>query len=200
MHHSTQPTELEKCLAGEEFESSDPELIAFIIQARKLTEQYNRLEADDSKSRTSILSQLLGNLGEGVYIDTPFYCDYGKHISVGNNVYIGLNCTFVDNNRIHIGNNTLIGSGVNISTANHPLQASDRIINKPDGTIGYSTSSAPVHIGNQVWIGSGVTIISGITIGDNTTIGAGSVVVKDIPANCVAVGNPCRVIKELPAD
>lgn len=190
-------TEREKCLAGEVFDSSDPELIKFIIQARALTQAYNQLAADDAEQRLSMLKNLLGEVGENVYIDTPFYCDYGKHISIGNNVYIGLNCTLVDNNRIHIGDNTLIGSGVNISTASHPLPASERIIEKTDGSHGYSTSSAPVHIGNQVWIGSGVTIIPGITIGDNTTIGAGSVVVKDIPANSIAVGNPCRVIRSI---
>lgn len=197
MSRDKEKSELAKCLAGEEFDSSSPDLIVLIVQARKLTEKYNRLSADDSESRDSILGQLLGSRGSQVYIDTPFYCDYGKHITIGDNVYIGLNCTFVDNNRIIIGDNVLIGSGVNISTASHPLKASERIMQDDGRLLGYRTTSAPVTIGDGVWIGSGVTIIPGVTIGENTTIGAGSVVIKDIPANTVAAGNPCKVIREL---
>ncbi len=196
--NSKQPlTEREKCLAGLDFDSSDPELIALIVQARKLTNTYNQLPADDDASRRAVLTELLGSLGEKAYIDTPFYCDYGKHIFLGKNVYIGLNCTFVDNNHIIIGDNVLIASGVNISTATHPIKASERITHDPSRNIAYRTYSAPVKIEDNAWIGANVTIIPGVTVGENTTIGAGSVVTKDIPANCVAVGSPCRVIKNL---
>lgn len=171
--------------------------MALIVSARSLGNQYNAMAADDAEGRRQLLTRMLGSLGDRVYIDTPFYCDYGKNIEVGDNVYIGLNCTWVDNNRISIGNNVLIGSGVNISTASHPLDAAERIIQEQGKPQGYRTTSAPVSIDDNAWIGSGVTIIAGVTIGKNTTIGAGSVVVKDIPANCVAVGNPCRVIKQL---
>lgn len=191
------PTEREKCLKGEEFDSSAPELIEMIVKARQLTNEYNQLAADDAAGRQKILAELLGKTGEQVYIDTPFYCDYGRHVFVGNNVYIGLNCTFVDNNYITIGDNVLIGSGVNISTASHPLEASERIMQDEGRLLGYRSTSAAVSIKRGAWIGSGVTIISGVTIGENTTIGAGSVVIKDIPANCVAAGNPCKVIREL---
>ena len=199
MSQNSPLSELEKCLAGEEFDSSDPELIRMIVQARQLCVEYNQLPGDDAQTRLSLLQNLLGSVKEQVYIDTPFYCDYGKHISIGRNVYIGLNCTFVDNNLITIGDNTLIGSGVNISTASHPLQADERIMQDSGRLLGYRTTSAPVHIGKNAWIGTGVTIISGVSIGDNTTIGAGSVVIKDIPPNSVAVGNPCRVVKNLEA-
>ncbi|NWK55232.1 sugar O-acetyltransferase [Verrucomicrobiaceae bacterium N1E253] len=193
----TERSELEKCLVGEPFESSAPELIEMIVQARKLTGQYNQLAADDLTARTHILQQLLGGLGDQVYIDTPFYCDYGKHIFIGDHVYIGLNCTFVDNNHIHIGDNALIGSGVNISTASHPVEASQRILEHDGKHQGYATTSAPVRIGEGAWVGSSATILSGISIGKNTTIGAGSVVTKNIPDNCVAVGNPCRVLRSI---
>ena len=180
-----------------EFDSSAPELMSIIVRARKLTNEYNRLPADTGTERRRILEQLLGGIGENAYIDVPFYCDYGKNIFIGKNVYIGLNCTFVDNNEIVIGDNTLIASGVDISTATHPVSARERIIQDPNRHNTYRTYSAPVKIGNNCWIGANATIIPGVTIGDNTTIGAGSVVIRDIPANCLAVGNPCRVIKEL---
>lgn len=190
-------TEKEKCLAGAEYDCSSPELIKLIVNARSLTSAYNQLAADDADGRSGVLSELLGSIGEGAYIDTPFFCDYGKHTFVGSNVYIGLNCTFVDNNHITIGDNTLIASCVSISTATHPVSAKERIISDPDRCNTCRTYSAPVKIGSNCWIGSNVTIVPGVTIGDNCTIGAGSVVIKDIPADSLAVGNPCRVIRKL---
>ncbi|QQL45073.1 sugar O-acetyltransferase [Sulfuriroseicoccus oceanibius] len=184
-------------LDGGDFDSSTPELIAVITKARALTNQYNQHPADDADGRRAILTELLGHLGDSAYIDVPFYCDYGKNISIGDHVYIGLNCTFVDNHKITIGNNTLIASGVDIATATHPVSAKERIIDDPARTNKYRTMSAPVTIGNNCWIGANATIVPGVTIGDNTTIGAGSVVIKDIPANSLAAGNPCRVIREL---
>ena len=189
--------EEDKSIAGEEFDSSSPELIKLIVRARSLTNKYNGLPADDAQERNNILGQLLGGLGSKVYVDIPFYCDYGKNIFIGDNVYIGLNCTFVDNNKIIIGKNTLIASHVSISTATHPVSARERVFQDPSRHCSYRTYSAPVKIGDNCWIGANVTIIPGVSIGDNTTIGAGSVVIKDIPVNCLAVGNPCRVIREL---
>ncbi|MFD2158896.1 sugar O-acetyltransferase [Rubritalea tangerina] len=180
-----------------EFDSSTPERLAQIARARALTLQYNQLPADDPAARSQLLKQLLGSLGSDAYIDTPFHCDYGKNIHVGANVYIGLNCTFIDNESIHIGDNTLIASAVSINTATHPIHVAERIYPTPERSSNYRTLAAPVHIGKNCWIGANATILPGVTIGDNTTIAAGSVVTKNIPANVLAMGVPCRVARSL---
>lgn len=193
-------TELEKCLAGEIFNTSDPELQSLIHNARALTKTYNNTISTDAQQRSAILSKLFSALGNNVNIDTPFYCDYGKHISVGNNVIININCTFVDCNRIEIGNNVLIASNVQIYTATHPVDMAERLVENwtPSDDIPYfRTYALPVTIGDNVWIGGGAIILPGVTIGKNSVIGAGSVVTKSIPDNSVAVGNPCRVIRAL---
>lgn len=182
---------------NKEFDSSSPELLKLITRARSLSNQYNQLAADYKDKRHEILTELLGSVTDDSYIDIPFYCDYGKNIHIGKNVYIGLNCTFIDNDKITIGDNTLIASSVNISTGFHPITAKERIFQNEDRSNNYKTFKKPVAIGKNCWIGANVTIIPGVSIGDNTTIGAGSVVVKDIPNNCVAVGNPCKVIRSL---
>ncbi len=127
-------------------------------------------------------------------------CDYGRNIHIGNNVSVNMNCTFVDCNTITIGNNVLIASNVQMYTSTHPVEVSERII--PDwtpgsGTYFCNTYALPIEIGNNCWIGGGVIILPGITIGDGTVIGAGSVVTKDIPSDCVAAGNPCKVIRTI---
>jgi len=139
----------------------------------------------------------LGSKGKSVWIEAPFFCDYGEFVSIGENTFVNANCFFLDNNYIQIGKNGLIGSYVQIYTASHPLKASDRIIQTAEGNTRYLTNSKPVSIGNQVWIGGNTVILPGVTIGDNVTIGAGSVVTKDIPSNVLAYGNPCKVVKDL---
>ena len=196
-------TELEKCLAGEIFNTSDPELQNMIHNARALTKTYNNTISTDTQQRRGILSNLFAALGTNVNIDTPFYCDYGKHISVGNNVIININCTFVDCNRIEIGNNVLIASNVQIYTATHPVNMIERLVENwapADNAPYFWTYALPVTIGDNVWIGGGAIILPGVTIGRNSVIGAGSVVTKSIPDNSVAVGNPCRVIRSLSED
>lgn len=139
-------------------------------------------------------------MGDNVNIDTPFYCDYGKHISVGSNVIININCTFVDCNKIEIGNNVLIASNVQIYTATHSTNVNERLVEDWDSNSKspyFRTYALPVKIEDNVWIGGGVIILPGVTIGKNTVIGAGSIVSKSIPENCVAVGNPCRVIRKI---
>lgn len=193
-------SELEKCLAGEIFNTSDPEIQSFIHHARALTKQYNQTASTDADQKQTILQALLGSIGSNVAIDTPFYCDYGRHIHVGSNVIININCTFVDCNQIHIGNNVLIASNVQIYTATHPTSSVERLVadwNPQKGEPYFRTYALPVTIEDNVWIGGGVIILPGVTIGQNAVIGAGSVVNKSIPANSVAVGNPCRVIKTL---
>lgn len=193
-------TELEKCLAGELFNTSDPEIQQTIHRARKLTKEYNTIDSIDTELRRVVLSRLLGSMGNNIAIDTPFYCDYGKHITLGSNVIININCTFVDCNTITIGNNVLIASNVQMYTATHSTNLSERLVADWDEASGipyFRTYAQPIVIEDNVWIGGGAIILPGVTIGKNTVIGAGSVVNKSIPPNCVAVGNPCRVIKTL---
>lgn len=189
-------TEKQKMLQGTYYNSRDPELLKQYHTARALLKRYNNLDSDKLKERTTILGDLFNSCAEGVWIETPFFCDYGEHISIEENTFINANCIFIDNNKITIGSNGLIGPHVQIYTAEHPLKASERIIQNEEGTC-YLTSSRPVTIGNNVWIGGNSVILPGVTIGNNVTIGAGSVVTKSIPDNVVAFGNPCKIQKDL---
>lgn len=190
-------TEKEKMLSGQNYDSRDSELIDQYHRARKLFQEFNRLESTEINRRNELLSQLFKYKGSGVWIEAPFFCDYGEHISIGENTFVNANCFFLDNNTITIGKNGLIGPYVQIYTALHPLKASERIIkNKEKGT-SYLTATLPVFVGDSVWIGGNSVLMPGVSIGDNTTIGAGSVVTKNIPENVLAFGNPCKVIREL---
>ncbi|WP_278848927.1 sugar O-acetyltransferase [Megamonas funiformis] len=193
-------SELSKCLQGKQFNCIDDELVSIITKARRLTKQYNQTKFEDTIQKDSILSELFAKIGNNVKINVPFYCDYGQHISIGNNVIININCTFVDCNKITIGNNVLIASNVQIYTATHPVNISDRLLdnwsyNNPHAF--FNTYALPVTIEDNVWIGGGVIILPGVTIGKNSVIGAGSVVNKSIPPNSLAVGNPCKVIRKI---
>jgi maltose O-acetyltransferase len=181
-------TEYQKMLAGELYDAGDKELLALRVKARELMQEYNQTLFDKAK-RLTILQKLLGKAGNSIDIQTPFYCDYGCHIAVGDNFFANFNCVFLDCNYINCGNNVFLGPAVQIYAAYHPLLASERI-RGPE-------LASPVTIGDNVWIGGGTIICAGVSIGDNTTICAGSVVVRDIAANVVAVGNPCREIKKL---
>jgi maltose O-acetyltransferase len=185
-------TEREKMLAGLDYNSRDAELLSLYSFSKKMMKRYNLLEADEVPLKTEILSQWLGAIGEGVWIEQPFYGEFGKHIRIGSGTFINMNCVFLDNNIISIGKNGLIAPSVQIYTANHPIIAGQRIHNGR-----YITSSQPVTIGDDCWIGGGAIIFPGVTVGDRVTIGAGSVVTKDIPSDVLAVGNPCRIIKNL---
>lgn len=189
-------TEKEKMLHGDHYDSRDPELIKLYHKARKLLKQYNNLNSELIAEREEVLSELFEFKGSGVWIEAPFFCDYGENISIGENTFVNTNCMFLDNNKISIGKNGLIAPYVQIYTANHPLKASDRIINKENHSR-YLTSSKPVVIGDNVWIGGNSVIFPGVTIGDNVTVGAGSVVSKSLPNNVLAFGNPCKVIRPL---
>jgi maltose O-acetyltransferase len=181
-------TEYQKMLAGELYDAEDDELMGLRIRARTWMRQYNQAD-DDKMIRALLLKQLFKKTGNNVNVRSPVYIDYGCHIEVGNNFYANFNCVLLDCNYIIIGDNVFLGPAVQIYTADHPVMAADRILG-PE-------LAAPVTIGNNVWIGGGSIICAGVTIGANSTIGAGSVVVKDIPADVVAVGNPCKVIKQL---
>jgi len=183
-------TEKEKMLAGEVYSAVDPELLKELNMVKDIIHEYNMLRPSDFASRLSILKRLLGHVGDDkVFINQPFFCDYGKQISVGKRFFANFNFIVLDEAPVTIGDDCFIGPNVSIYTACHSTDPVERNTRQE--------WAKPVTIGYNVWIGGSVTILPGVTIGDNVTIGAGSVVVKDIPSNCVAVGNPCKVIKSL---
>jgi len=193
-------TELEKCMAGEWYDCHDPVFTGFKAKARRLLAEYNAVAYDDKETRRALLKEMLGSIGRNVSIGNPFICDYGRNIHIGNNVSVNMNCTFVDCNRITIGNNVLIASNVQIYTAAHPIELAERLTpgwTEDDPAYFCRTFALPVTIEDGCWIGGGVIIVPGVTIGKGSVIGAGSIVTKDIPENSLAVGNPCRVIRKL---
>lgn len=191
-------TELEKCLSGEVFNGGDKTLAAMTLNAKRLLKELNNTDYADVKSKKNILQQLFGRVGKNIHVDIDFHCEYGKHIFIGNQVIINMNCTFVDNNIIEIGDNVLIASNVQLYTATHSTKVYERIVEDWDkGMEICKTYALPIKIGNGVWIGGGAIILPGVTIGENSVIGAGSIVTHSIPDNCIAVGNPCRVIKHI---
>ncbi len=191
-------TEREKMLAGQLYDCGDPELLTRWHQAKDLVRDYNATDSADLEAKDRILGELLGGRGKNLWITAPFYVDYGNNIYFGDNCEVNMNCTFLDDNRIVIGDHALIAPNVQIYTAFHPTNPYDRFGEpREDGSFAFCrTQTAPVIIGDRVWIGGGVIIMPGITIGDNVVIGAGSVVTKDIPSNVIAYGSPCRVVRE----
>ena len=190
-------TEREKMLAGELYDCGDAELLTQWHKAKDLVRDYNQMNSADADEKERILNELLGGKGKNLWITAPFYVDYGNNIYFGNNCEVNMNCTFLDDNKITIGDYALIAPGVQIYTAFHPTHYLDRFGDSADSDFNFcKTETAPVTIGNHVWIGGGAIIMPGVTIGDNVVIGAGSVVTKDIPDNTIAYGNPCRVVRE----
>ena len=189
-------TEKEKMLAGELYDCGDAELLALWHRAKDLARDYNLTNSSDTKRKSELLNELLGKVGNQLWITPPFHVDYGCNIYFGNNCEVNMNCTFLDDNKIIIGDNVLIAPNVQIYTAYHPTHYLDRFTISENETFNFcKTQTAPVIIGKNVWIGGGTIILPGVTIGDNTVIGAGSVVTKGIPADTIAYGNPCKVHK-----
>lgn len=182
-------TEREKMLAGELYLGWDPELLAARSRARELLREYNQTTNDQQPQRESLLAQLLGAAGPKCWIEPPFYCDYGTYIRLGARVYMNVLCVILDCNLVTIGDDTLLGPGVHIYAATHPLEPHER---RKGPEYAY-----PVAIGSDVWIGGGAIVCPGVSIGQGSTIGAGSVVTKDIPPGVFAAGNPCRVIRQI---
>lgn len=156
------------------------------LHCKKAMAKFNASDPEDIKTRFALMRELFGKEVKA-WIEPPFYCCYGKNIILGEHVYINVNCSFIDDGKIIIGNKVMFGPSVSIATVGHPIRPDMRKYMYTD----------PVVIGDNCWIGANVTICPGVTIGENTVIGAGSVVTKDIPANVVAVGNPCRVLREI---
>ena len=178
-------------------ETADKETLHIISNARKLTREYYFTDYDDNKRKNEILKELLGAVGRNAAIDVPLHCDYGKNIFLGDDVVINMNCTFVDNKPIRIGSRVLIASNVQFYTSSHPVLPQERFVSDWEeiGTTFFRTYARSIEIQDNVWIGGGSIILAGVTIGENSVIGAGSVVTRSIPANSVAVGNPCKVIR-----
>lgn len=177
-------------LAGEVYDATDQELLRELAKARELIHDYNALRPSETSKMECILKELLGHIGDDkTIINQPFRCDYGRQISVGKRFFANFNFTVLDEAYVTIGDDCFIGPNVSIYTACHSTDPIERNSRKE--------WAKPVSIGNSVWIGGSVTILPGVKIGDNVTIGAGSVVTRDIPSDTVAVGNPCKVIKSL---
>lgn len=182
-------TEKEKMLAGELYLASDPELVAERAAARRLLRAFNATTEDEPERRRALLVELLGALGPDAWIEPPFRCDYGRHLSIGARSYLNFDCIVLDCSRVTIGRDVFFGPGVHLYAATHPLEANERI-KGPE-------LARPVTISDKVWVGGGSIICPGVTIGEGTTVGAGSVVVRDLPPNVLAVGNPCRIVRLL---
>jgi maltose O-acetyltransferase len=181
-------SEREKMLRGELYFAADPALVALRQRARRLTRLYNATTEGESARRREILGELFGRMRRAM-IEPPFHCDYGSNIYAGDNLYMNFGCMILDCAEVSIGSDLQAGPYVQIYTAHHPLDAAER-------TAGPELAS-PVTIGSRVWLGGGVIICPGVTIGDDTTIGAGSVVTRDVPPGVLAVGNPCRVVRAI---
>lgn len=182
-------TEKEKMLSGELYNALDKELTQDRLYARFLLKKLNDTGEDKEENKNQILKKLIPNKGENLFIQTPFYCDYGTNIVVGDNVYFNFNCVVLDVMRVSIGSRTMIGPNVQIYTATHPMNYKER-------ASGLEFAKA-IHIGNDVWIGGSAVICPGVSIGNRTVVGAGSVVTKNLPSDVFAAGNPCKVIRKI---
>lgn len=181
-------TEKEKMLAGKDYSAIDQDLVAELNAVREIIYDYNMLRPSAHAEKLSLLKRLFGHIADdNILVNQPFYCDYGKQISVGRRFFANFNLVVLDEAPVTIGDDCFIGPNVSIYTACHSTDPVERNSRRE--------WALPVTIGHNVWIGGSVTILPGVTIGDNVTIGAGSVVVKDIPSNAIAVGNPCHVVR-----
>ena len=180
----------DKMHSAELYLTLDEELIREQTACLDRLYDYNHTRPTEAEKRKEMLREMFAEIGEGCYIEPPLHANWGgRFVHFGSNVYANFNLTLVDDTHIYVGDCTMIGPNVTVATGGHPILPELR-----EQAYQYN---APVHIGKNVWIGAGAVIVPGITIGDNSVIGAGSVVVKDIPAGVVAVGNPCRVIREI---
>ena len=185
-----QQQELEKMMSGDLYDATNnTTLLDLLTQTQELCHDYNLLRPSQTAERTALMRRILGKTGERFKIISPFFCDYGFNIEVGENFFANFNLVILDEARVTFGDNVFIAPNCAFYTAGHPLDVAQR-----NAGLEYSL---PIRVGNNVWIGGNVCVMPGVTIGDNTVIGAGSVVVHDIPAGVLAAGNPCRVIRQL---
>ena len=182
-------TERERMLSGQLYDAGDETLTAARGRAKRLTWRYHQLDPTDWDSRTQILQELLGHLGEDSWIEPPFRCDYGTQISIGDHFFANYDCIFLDVAPITIGNRVMFGPRVCLYTAGHPLDAATRNTGLEFGK--------PIAIGDDVWLGGNVVVLPGVTIGAGTVVAAGSVVRRDLPPHVLAAGNPCQVLRSI---
>lgn len=182
-------TTRERMQSGKLYFCTDEEIAKEQLECLEILYDYNHTRPSESQKREQILKNLLAEIGENCYIEPPLHANWGKYTHFGNNVYANFNLTLVDDTDIFVGDNVMFGPNVIIATAGHPVD--------PPLREKVAQFNIPVRIGKNVWIGAGAIVLPGVTIGDHSVIGAGSVVTKDIPPNVVAVGNPCRVLREI---
>lgn len=182
-------TTRERMQSGKLYFCTDDEIAKEQLECLEILYDYNHTRPSESQKREQILKNLLAEIGENCYIEPPLHANWGKYTHFGNNVYANFNLTLVDDTDIFVGDNVMFGPNVIIATAGHPVD--------PPLREKVAQFNIPVRIGKNVWIGAGAIVLPGVTIGDHSVIGAGSVVTKDIPPNVVAVGNPCRVLREI---
>jgi maltose O-acetyltransferase len=183
------PSEKQKMLAGELYDPDDPELSAEHREARELTRTYNRTGPGETGRRGELLDELFGSRGDDVVVKPPFRCDYGYNVHVGDDFFANYGCTFLDVRRIEFGDDCMLGPGVDVYTATHPLDAETR-----NAGLEYGES---VTVGDGVWIGGRAVVNPGVTIGDRSVVASGAVVTGDVPPDVVVQGNPATVVREL---
>jgi maltose O-acetyltransferase len=181
-------TEKEKMLAGERYDPADPELVAERVAARELTAEYNRTGPEETDRRDRLLGTLFGTTGETVTVEPPFRCDYGYNVHAGDGFYANFGCVFLDVCRIEVGDDCLLGPGVHVYTATHPLDPVERRGRE---------YGKPVSVGDDVWVGGRAVLNPGVTVGDRSVVGSGAVVTEDVPADVVVQGNPATVVRTL---
>lgn len=178
-----------KMLKGEMYNPFDPVLVEERFNARQLFQKFNSQGEELLKERFQTLFELIPNAGKGLFVEPPFYCDYGYNIKAGKQLFMNFNCCILDVMEVQIGDNCMFGPNVQIYTATHPLEAKARNSGREN--------AKPISIGNNVWIGGGAIVCPGVTIGNNVVIGAGAVVTKNIPDDVFVGGNPAKIIKEI---
>jgi len=184
-----QESERSKMTSGQMYNPADPELVASRIHARKMLEELRRIPYSDFEAKRRFYGSFFGSVGKDLFIEPPFYCDYGFNIHWGDHNYANFNCTFLDCAPIHIGDRVFMAPSVHLYTATHPIDARARSAGEE--------YARPIYIGDDVWLGGGTIVNPGVTIGARSVIGSGSVVTKDIPADVVAAGNPARIIRKI---
>ena len=182
-------SEKRKMLDGELYDAMDPKLVAEREAARRLTHRYNQTTAVDRDVRRSLLDDLFGSTGENLRVEPPFRCDYGYSVHVGDDVYANFGCVVLDVCRVEVGDRCLLGPGVHVYTATHPVDPAARAAGREYGK--------PVSVGDDVWLGGRAVVNPGVSIGDNAVVGSGAVVARDVPENAVVRGNPAEVVAEV---
>ena len=183
-------TEREKIHSGDIYQPNDPQIMAEQVVYLDMLKEYNAISHLDQDKRDAMLKRMFAEIGEGCYVETPFHANWGgHHVHFGKNIYANFNLTLVYDTHIYVGDYSMFGPNVTIATAGHPID--------PELRRQGLQYNMPVHIGKNCWLGAGVIVMPGVTIGDNTVIGAGSIVTRDIPSGVVAVGNPCRILREV---